>query len=102
MTKLLDNINGPQDLQNLSVKDLGVLAEEIREYITRVVSREGGHLASSLGIVELVLAMHYAFDFKKPIMTFGVPGRADVSDNHVSTPQVITSNLRLRYVNIIR
>ncbi|GAI00844.1 unnamed protein product, partial [marine sediment metagenome] len=39
MTKLLDNINGPGDLQNLSVKDLGVLAEEIREYITHAVSQ---------------------------------------------------------------
>ncbi len=72
MTKLLDNINGPEDLQKLSVKDLGVLAGEIREYITQVVSREGGHLASSLGVVELVLAMHYAFDFKKDKLLWDV------------------------------
>ncbi len=72
MTKLLDNINGPQDLQNLSVKDLGVLAEEIREYITHAVSQKGGHLASSLGVVELVIAMHYAFDFKKDKLLWDV------------------------------
>jgi 1-deoxy-D-xylulose-5-phosphate synthase len=72
MTKLLDNINGPGDLQNLSVKDLGVLAEEIREYITHAVSQKGGHLASSLGVVELVIAMHYAFDFKKDKLLWDV------------------------------
>jgi len=72
MTKLLDNINGPQDLQNLSVKDLGVLAEEIREYITHAVSQKGGHLASSLGVVELAIAMHYVFDFKKDRLLWDV------------------------------
>ncbi|MHC5060485.1 MAG: 1-deoxy-D-xylulose-5-phosphate synthase [Planctomycetota bacterium] len=72
MTKLLDNINSPQDLQNLSVKELGTLAGEIRQYITEVVSREGGHLASSLGIVELVIAMHYVFEFRKDKLLWDV------------------------------
>jgi len=72
MTKLLDKINGPQDLQKLSVKDLGVLAEEIREYITHAVSQKGGHLASNLGVVELVIAMHSAFDFKKDKLLWDV------------------------------
>jgi len=64
MTQLLDNINSPADLHLLSVNDLTALAAEIREYITHSVSRTGGHLASNLGVVELVIAMHYAFDFK--------------------------------------
>jgi len=72
MTKLLDNINGPGDLQNLSVKDLTALAAEIREYITHSVSRTGGHLASSLGVVELVIAMHCVFDFKKDRLLWDV------------------------------
>jgi 1-deoxy-D-xylulose-5-phosphate synthase len=49
-----------------------VLAEEIREYITHAVSQKGGHLASSLGVVELVIAMHYAFDFKKDKLLWDV------------------------------
>ena len=72
MTQLLDKINSPADLHLLSVKDLGVLAEEIREYITRAVSQRGGHLASSLGVVELVIAMHYVFDFKKDRLLWDV------------------------------
>lgn len=64
MSKLLDNINGPSDLRELSVEQLGVLADEIREHITDSVSVTGGHLASNLGVVELSIAMHYVFDFK--------------------------------------
>lgn len=59
---LLDHISIPHDLRSLSVSDLSRLAEELREEIIRVVSRTGGHLASSLGVVELTLALHYVFD----------------------------------------
>ena len=72
MTKLLDKINGPADLHLLSVEELGILADQIREYITQSVSRTGGHLASSLGVVELVIAMHYVFDFKKDKLLWDV------------------------------
>jgi 1-deoxy-D-xylulose-5-phosphate synthase len=64
MEKLLEKINDPQDLRNLSVKQLKDLATELRQYITHSVSQTGGHLASNLGVVELTIAMHYAFDFK--------------------------------------
>ncbi len=59
--KLLDRINGPQDLKGLSVEDLDVLAREVREEILGTVSEHGGHLASSLGVVELTIALHYVF-----------------------------------------
>ena len=72
MTQLLDKINSPADLHILSVKDLTALAAEIREYITHSVSRTGGHLASNLGVVELVIAMHYAFDFKQDKLLWDV------------------------------
>jgi len=72
MTKLLDKINGPEDLQFLSVEELGILADQIREYITQSVSQTGGHLASGLGVVELVIAMHYVFDFKKDKLLWDV------------------------------
>ena len=59
---LLDQINSPQDLKELSVEELPQLAQEIREKIIAVVSRVGGHLASNLGAVELTIALHYVFD----------------------------------------
>ena len=58
----LDKIDSPADLKKLDRKDLPVLAEEIRKVIVEVVSRTGGHLASSLGAVELAIAIHYVFD----------------------------------------
>ena len=72
MAGLLEKINSPQDLRLLPVEKLGELAEEIREFITRSVSQTGGHLASSLGVVELCIAMHYVFDFKKDRLLWDV------------------------------
>ena len=59
---LLETINSPADLKKLSRKELPILAGEIRKMIVDVVSRTGGHLASSLGAVELAIAIHYVFD----------------------------------------
>jgi 1-deoxy-D-xylulose-5-phosphate synthase len=61
-TRLLDAIDSPQDLRKLDVAELETLAEELRDEIIRVVSRTGGHLAPSLGVVELTLALHYVFE----------------------------------------
>jgi len=61
-TPLLDTINGPEDLRSLSYEELDLLAEEIRQVIVETTSRCGGHLASSLGTVELTLALHRVFD----------------------------------------
>ncbi len=62
MSKLLDTIDNPADLRKLSVQELPELAQEVREEILSVVSEVGGHLASTLGAIELTLALHYAFD----------------------------------------
>lgn len=62
MKKLLDTINSPEDLKKLNPDQLPLLAEEIRQYIIRTVSETGGHLASSLGTVELTIALHYVFN----------------------------------------
>lgn len=59
---LLSKINSPDDLRNLSIEQLEPLAEELRETIIKTVSQTGGHLASSLGAVELTLALHYTFN----------------------------------------
>ncbi|WP_028894369.1 1-deoxy-D-xylulose-5-phosphate synthase [Syntrophorhabdus aromaticivorans] len=58
----LAGINSPKDLRTLSIPELGDLAEEIRSYITAIVSRTGGHLSSNLGVVELTIALHYVFN----------------------------------------
>ena len=58
----LPTIDSPEDLKKLSGRDLDVLAEEVRDYIIAVVSETGGHLAPSLGAVELAIACHYVFD----------------------------------------
>lgn len=59
---LLQRIHSPQDLRDLSRGELYQLAEEIREEIIHTVSITGGHLASSLGVVELTIALHHVFD----------------------------------------
>jgi len=59
---LLEKLNCPQELKKLSLEELTQLAKEIRERIIEVVSHTGGHLASSLGAVELVIALHYCLD----------------------------------------
>jgi len=59
---LIDSIYSPSDLKILARTDLVLLAEEIRHIIVEVVSKNGGHLASSLGAVELAIALHYVFD----------------------------------------
>jgi len=62
MNQLLDRIKSPKDLKELKVKDLSKLAKEMRGLIIDTVSKTGGHLSSNLGVVELTLALHYAFD----------------------------------------
>ncbi|MDP2982827.1 MAG: 1-deoxy-D-xylulose-5-phosphate synthase [Candidatus Latescibacter sp.] len=62
MKKILDSINEPKDLRKLSVAQLETLAEEIRGKICEVVSKNGGHLAPSLGVVELTIALHVIFN----------------------------------------
>jgi len=58
---LLERINSPTDLKTLSRSELPMLASEIRNVIIEVVSKNGGHLAPSLGAVELAIALHYVF-----------------------------------------
>jgi 1-deoxy-D-xylulose-5-phosphate synthase len=59
---ILNTINSPVDLKKLSVRELNQLASEVRQRIIETVSTTGGHLAPNLGVVELTLALHYAFD----------------------------------------
>lgn len=58
----LEKINSPKDLKKLSIDELKILSNELREYILESVSKTGGHLASNLGVVELTIALHYALN----------------------------------------
>ena len=69
---MLENINSPEDLKKLSILEEQKLAEEIRKYILEIVSENGGHLASNLGVVELTLALHNVFNFKKDKIVWDV------------------------------
>ncbi|MCI6530886.1 MAG: 1-deoxy-D-xylulose-5-phosphate synthase [Mesosutterella sp.] len=62
MGNLLDSIRSPEDLRKLPEEKLPELAAELRAFIVESVSKTGGHLASSLGAVELAIAIHYVFD----------------------------------------
>jgi 1-deoxy-D-xylulose-5-phosphate synthase len=62
MAKILDSIREPADIRKLTPDELSILALEIRALILETVAKNGGHLASNLGVVELTLALHLAFD----------------------------------------
>ena len=59
---MLEKINTPEDVKNLNLQEKQQLAEDIRKYILEVVSQNGGHLASNLGVVELTIALHSVFN----------------------------------------
>ena len=70
---ILDRIDSPQDLKKLSIAELETLCAEIRDYMVNCCSRNPGHLASSLGAVELIVGFHYVYDtpFDKIVFDVG-------------------------------
>ncbi len=75
---LLDAINSIEDLKKLPERQLPALCDELRAFLIEHVSQTGGHLASSLGAVELIVAMHYVFDSPKDKLIFDVGHQAYV------------------------
>ncbi|MDY2900164.1 MAG: 1-deoxy-D-xylulose-5-phosphate synthase N-terminal domain-containing protein, partial [Candidatus Aphodousia sp.] len=78
MTKkrLLESVNSPADLKTLAVEMLPTLAEQIREFMVHSVSKTGGHLASSLGAVDLIVALDYVFNSPEDKIIFDVGHQA--------------------------
>ena len=76
MSELLSSINNPGDLKKLSLDKLPVLAHEIRDTIISTVSSSGGHLASSLGAVELIIGIHYCLNAPEDIIIWDVGHQA--------------------------
>lgn len=63
--KILSKVESPEDLNKFTIRELNLLSAEIRDYIVKVVSRNGGHLAPNLGVVELSIALHRVLDSPK-------------------------------------
>lgn len=78
MTKLIDSLVLPDDLKRLSIKELDQLCAEIRELLVGVVSKSGGHLAPSLGVVELTIALHAILDSPRDKIVWDVGHQAYV------------------------
>lgn len=76
MGTYLDKINDLNDIKKLNIKELPELGTEIREFILDKVSKNGGHLASNLGAVELTMALHYVLDLPKDKIVWDVGHQA--------------------------
>ena len=75
---MLESINGPEDLKELSQDQLTRLAGEIRDVLIETVIRTSGHLGPNLGVVELTIAMHRVFDSPKDRIVFDTGHQAYV------------------------
>jgi len=69
---VLDKLNSPDDIRRMSIAELHVLCEDLRGFLLSNVSRTGGHLASNLGVVEIIVAIHNVFDTKNDRLVFDV------------------------------
>ena len=59
---VLERINKENDIKDVDIEEYDILAQEIRDFLINKISENGGHLASNLGVVELTMALHIAFD----------------------------------------
>src|SRR5579875_2199754 len=78
LARILDTINDPAQLRTLSIPQMQQLAEEIRREIIEKVSVKGGHLAPNLGVVELTMALHCAFETPKDLLVWDIGHQAYV------------------------
>ena len=111
MTEILNKINSPEDVKKLTQKQKQELAEEIRKYILEVISENGGHLASNLGVVELTIALHSAFNVPEDKIIWDVghqsyvhkiiTGRREELKN-IFVTQIINNKYMLQYRSSFR
>lgn len=69
---ILDKINSPDDLKEMTYEEMDILSKELRDFIINSISNTGGHLASNLGVVELTIALHYVFNSPKDKIVWDV------------------------------
>lgn len=90
--QILSNIEGPEDLNGLTQKELNCLSSEIRDFIINNISKTGGHFSSNLGIVELTIALHRVFNSPKDKFIFDV--------GHQCYPHKILTGRKDNFTNI--
>ena len=76
MDEIIKQVNSPELLKELSCKELGAYCDSVRKFIVESVRHSGGHLASSIGAVELAVALHYVFDCPKDKILWDVGHQA--------------------------
>ena len=74
--QVLENINSPKDLKKLGVSELDQLAQELRFFVQEITKTKAGHIKSSLGVVELSIALHFVFDTPDDILVWDVGHQA--------------------------
>ncbi len=72
MYDILNKINSPKEIKNLSIDELNQLSQDVRDAVLNRVSKKGGHVGPNLGIIEATIALHYVFDFEKDKLVFDV------------------------------
>ena len=70
--KILNHVNDPSDLKNLSKKEILQLSKELRDFLIESVSQTGGHLAAGLGAVDITIALHYVYDTPNDILVWDI------------------------------
>ena len=90
--RLLDGINAPSDLKKLNKSEIPELCQEIREFLIDRTEKNGGHLASNLGVVELTLAIHTVFNSPEDHIIFDV--------GHQSYVHKLLTGRREEFVNL--
>ena len=90
---ILDKISKPFDLKNLSIVQLTELCAELRSEIIRITAKNGGHLGSNLGAIELIVAIHYVFDIEADRLIFDV-GHQSYAHKLLTGRREIMENLR--------
>lgn len=95
----LSDINSPQDIKQCSISDLERLAFEIRSYIIDIVSENGGHLGSALGVTELTLALHYVFDVPSDSLVWDVGHQAYVHKIITGRRQLFPTNRKWKGIS---
>lgn len=88
---ILDKVNSPSDLKNLSLNELNTLADEIRELIIKKVNKTGGHMGPNLGIIETTIALHYVFNSPVDKIVFDV--------SHQCYPHKILTGRKEGFIN---
>lgn len=91
MYEILNKINGPKDIKNLSIRELNTLAEDVRNAVLNRVSKNGGHVGPNLGVVEATIALHYVFDFETDKLVFDV--------SHQCYPHKILTGRKNGFIN---